>query len=220
MVAQQTDRRSRVSQWFQGFRYVSLGLLIGCLGSGCSSTPYQRDDTEGGYVESKISEDIYRVTFRGNKHTLRRKIENYLGYRCAELTIEQGYDSFAFTERIIITAGGELVYATWSNAQRQRQYRVIPVGGLDGLFFQLAMGAVLGSGQRRPSGLDSSEPMGGGAQATIQMFNQLDGEIPQSPDFSDDVVYDARGVMKFLQQYEPGLSLTERNNLRDDEKTY
>ena len=49
----------------------------------------------GGYSEEKILDNLYRVEFEGNQHSKPEKIQNYLMYRCAELTQEMGYEYFA-----------------------------------------------------------------------------------------------------------------------------
>ncbi len=59
------------------------------------STPYQPKSMFGGYTEEKILDDLYRVEFEGNQHSKPEKIQNYLLYRCAELTQEMGYEYFA-----------------------------------------------------------------------------------------------------------------------------
>lgn len=216
VIVRETDPMVRVSRWLRRSRLFALVLLIGCLGSGCIPTPYQRDGTGGGYAEFKVSQDAYRVTFTGNRSTPRSKIQNYLSYRCAELTIVQGHNSFAFTERLLVAADGSLVYAAWNNAQTLSQYRAIPAGGLvGGLAGALLKGAIkgaLGGGgyqSQRPSGQGPSEPTGGVAQAVIQMFDRSDGELPQSTDLSDGVLYDARGVMRMLQRLDGDLSSLE-----------
>ena len=59
------------------------------------STPYQPKGTFGGYSEEKILDNLYRIEFEGNQHSKPEKIQNYLLYRCAELTQEKGYAYFA-----------------------------------------------------------------------------------------------------------------------------
>ncbi len=59
------------------------------------STPYQPKSMLGGYSEEKILANLYRVEFEGNQHSKSEKIQNYLLYRCAELTQEMGYTYFA-----------------------------------------------------------------------------------------------------------------------------
>ena len=49
----------------------------------------------GGYSEERILDNLYRVEFEGNQHSKPEKIQNYLLYRCAELTQKMGYEYFA-----------------------------------------------------------------------------------------------------------------------------
>lgn len=67
----------------------SLVIIYSC------STPYQPKGMLGGYSEEKILDNLYRVEFEGNQHSKPEKVQNYLMYRCAELTQEMGYDYFA-----------------------------------------------------------------------------------------------------------------------------
>lgn len=67
----------------------SLVIIYSC------STPYQPKSMLGGYSEEKILDNLYRVQFEGNQHSKPEKVQNYLMYRCAELTQEMGYDYFA-----------------------------------------------------------------------------------------------------------------------------
>ena len=69
--------------------FLILIFLVNC------STPYQPKGTLGGYSEEKILDNLYRVEFEGNQHSKPEKIQNYLLYRCADLTQEMGYDYFA-----------------------------------------------------------------------------------------------------------------------------
>lgn len=78
---------------------AALGGLTACE----TATPYQplnpASASAGGYSETKIEQDRWRVTFAGNDMTSRETVETYLLYRAAELTIAQGYDWFETTER-------------------------------------------------------------------------------------------------------------------------
>lgn len=74
-------------------KLISLIALLILL-TNCS-TPYQPKNMLGGYSEEKILDNLYRVEFAGNQHSKPEKIQNYLLYRCAELTQEMGYEYFA-----------------------------------------------------------------------------------------------------------------------------
>jgi hypothetical protein len=77
----------------KNIKLISLITLLILL-SNCS-TPYQPKNALGGYSEEKIIDNLYRVEFEGNQHSKPEKIQNYLLYRCAELTQEMGYEYFA-----------------------------------------------------------------------------------------------------------------------------
>ena len=66
--------------------------------AGCA-TPYQPEGFRGGYSDLQIDVNTFRVDFRGNGFTSRRTVEIYLLYRCAELTVEKGYDYFIVVDR-------------------------------------------------------------------------------------------------------------------------
>jgi hypothetical protein len=63
-------------------------LLAGCM------TGYQPHGMTGGHQERKLDEDMYHVSFHGNGNTPRAVVLKYFLYRCAELTLERGYDYF------------------------------------------------------------------------------------------------------------------------------
>ena len=73
---------------------AALALLAACA----TATPYQplttRGYSAGGYSEQRLDENHYRVCFAGNEFTTRQRVENYLLYRAAELTLQAGYDAF------------------------------------------------------------------------------------------------------------------------------
>ncbi len=87
------------------FRKVLLAVSIAAASLGlaaCESgpTPYQASTKwEGGYSESKIEETRYRISFKGNSLTERERVETYMLYRAAELTLQQGYDYFTIVSR-------------------------------------------------------------------------------------------------------------------------
>jgi hypothetical protein len=74
--------------------------LAGCM----TATPYQPDIAgqriSGGFSEQRLTEGRYRVNFAGNTLTSRDRVEGYLLYRAAELTVQNGYDWFLIIERL------------------------------------------------------------------------------------------------------------------------
>lgn len=78
------------------FAAISLSACV-------TATPYQPlaagTAQSGGYSETKLEQDRYRITFTGNSLTSRDVVENYLLHRAAELTLAQGKDWFMMAER-------------------------------------------------------------------------------------------------------------------------
>jgi hypothetical protein len=86
-------------------RVTARGMLI-CLAwiglvavpfslAGCV-TAYRPENMTGGYTNFRLAETAYRVRFKGNNYTSREKVEQFLLYRCAQLTTQLGYDYFVF----------------------------------------------------------------------------------------------------------------------------
>ena len=85
-------------------RIVAATVLTATLAlAACESygpTPYQPGGgNERGYSETKIEGDRYRISFKGNSLTGKETVENYMLYRAAELTLQNGYDTFTIVNR-------------------------------------------------------------------------------------------------------------------------
>lgn len=93
------------------FHISSLCLLTALL-TGCM-TPYQPRGTTGGYVDQKIDDRTFQVSFFGNGNTPRDRVYRFWLYRCAELTAQNGFDFF----RVI-----------GAKPSAQRSYDFIPTG--------------------------------------------------------------------------------------------
>ena len=78
-------------------RKISLLLLLVLFLSGCA-TPYQKYGLSGGYSDTQLQKDVFRVGFNGNAYVSKGTVQNYLLRRCAEVTIENGYDYFVIFE--------------------------------------------------------------------------------------------------------------------------
>jgi hypothetical protein len=75
---------------------AALLLVLAAGLSGCvTPTPYQPAPPRGfGYAEERLDSNKYRVMFRGNALTTRETVEDYLLYRAAELTMQNGFTHF------------------------------------------------------------------------------------------------------------------------------
>jgi hypothetical protein len=92
-------------------RAVVLALML-CVPTGCA-TKYPRVGATGGYSDTQLGPDIFRVEFSGKGFTWRSRVENLLLYRCAELTVKGGFSHFAILTGDT-TAGTSDVYVPGS----------------------------------------------------------------------------------------------------------
>lgn len=70
-------------------------LLAGCA----TATPYQPVNNGYGYSEQRLEADRYRVSFFGNDRTAYEDVTDYVLYRAAEITLDNGYDHFVVIDR-------------------------------------------------------------------------------------------------------------------------
>ena len=80
---------------------MPIGTAL-ALAACTTATPYQPLGTRGasgGFAEQRIEANRYRITFVGNDYTSRQRVENYLLFRAAELTVANGYDGFTIVRR-------------------------------------------------------------------------------------------------------------------------
>ena len=87
-------------------RLLLLAAAAGALAlSACqTATPYQPlgvrgAQSSGGYFDQQIEANRIRVGFKGNSLTSRERVERYLLFRAAELTLQRGYDWFSAVDR-------------------------------------------------------------------------------------------------------------------------
>lgn len=78
---------------------AALASMIGLAACELGPTPYQPSDRSGGYSETKIETNRYRISFKGNSATNKETVETYMLYRAAELTLQNGYDNFTIADR-------------------------------------------------------------------------------------------------------------------------
>ena len=76
-------------------RYLLLFIVIGLVGC---ATEYQATGMTGGYSETRLGENIYRVSFQGNGFTNVERVTDFTLLRSAELTIRNGYKWFAIID--------------------------------------------------------------------------------------------------------------------------
>jgi hypothetical protein len=77
-------------------RSLIVSILILLL-AGCA-TPYQKSGFAGGYSETQLGENIFRVHFRGNGYTGAERAEDFTLLRSAELSEEHGFPYFIIVD--------------------------------------------------------------------------------------------------------------------------
>jgi hypothetical protein len=91
-------------------RRFSVVIVICILAAGCA-TQYRSIDESltGGFSETQLAPDSWRVIVEGNGFTTRGEAEQFLMRRCAELALEQG-------QRYFILGGHD----AWVKARRTK----------------------------------------------------------------------------------------------------
>ncbi|GIX25986.1 MAG: hypothetical protein KatS3mg122_3217 [Caldimonas sp.] len=68
---------------------ISLAIFLG----GCATT-YQPEGFSGGFSETQLDTNVFRVSFRGNGYTRAERAEELALLRSAELTLKNGFTHF------------------------------------------------------------------------------------------------------------------------------
>jgi hypothetical protein len=71
-----------------------IAIVGGLVYMYTKSTPYTPKGFLGGYSETQLAADMYRVRFNGNGNTKTDRSIDLCMLRCAELTLEKGYKYF------------------------------------------------------------------------------------------------------------------------------
>lgn len=87
---------------------IIMIAAIALLMQGCA-TAYQKTGFSGGYSETQLDENVFRVSFRGNGYTSRERAADFTLLRSAELTLECGFQYFA-----IIDANSETSHSSYT----------------------------------------------------------------------------------------------------------
>jgi len=74
-----------------------LSLLNGC------ATPYQSEGFRGGYSDTQLAPDVFRITFKGNAYISKERTQDFALLRAAELTQQFGFKYFAIVDELSST---------------------------------------------------------------------------------------------------------------------
>jgi len=72
-------------------------VLFVAFTCGCA-TSYQSTGFTGGYSDTELAPDIFRVVFRGNAYTAAERVQDFALLRASELTLQQGSAYFALID--------------------------------------------------------------------------------------------------------------------------
>ncbi len=72
---------------------LALVFLVGC------ATSYERNGFNGGFSDTQISANMFKVYFEGNSNTSVERASDFLLLRSAELTLREGYKYFTVSDK-------------------------------------------------------------------------------------------------------------------------
>ncbi|MCK5271480.1 MAG: hypothetical protein KAJ52_02845 [Sedimentisphaerales bacterium] len=87
--------------------------LVAIFIQGCA-TAYQRSGFTGGYSETQLDENVFKVSFRGNGYTGRERVSDFTLLRSAELALENGYKYFVIIDANSYTSNSTYTTPTTS----------------------------------------------------------------------------------------------------------
>ena len=94
-------------------KHLSLIILVLAFLQGCA-TGYQSNGFSGGYSETQLDENVFKVTFRGNGYTSRERASDFTLLRSAELTLQAGYKYFSIVDANSYTSNSTYTTPTTS----------------------------------------------------------------------------------------------------------
>ncbi|MBQ0933675.1 CC0125/CC1285 family lipoprotein [Ideonella alba] len=71
---------------------ATVGALTAC------ATAYQPEGFSGGFTETQLDKNVFRVSFRGNGYTRAERAEELALLRSAEVTLKNGFTHFAIAD--------------------------------------------------------------------------------------------------------------------------
>ena len=125
---------------------IRLTMIASCfllILVGCGVTPYGPAGATGGYTEEKIDEYTYVVSFSGNGYTSRDMVWYYWMYRCAELTMDNGFSAFSLGE----DEGQAMAFPRQEGSVRNAFFngsggRLVPAKGDGGYYYYYMPGEI------------------------------------------------------------------------------
>ena len=95
-------------------KHLSAIILTIAFLQGCATT-YQSSGLSGGYSETQLDENVFKVTFRGNGYTSNERASDFTLLCSAELAIQNGYKYFVVIDANSYTSNSTYTTPTTSN---------------------------------------------------------------------------------------------------------
>jgi hypothetical protein len=93
-----------------------IALSAACLFISCATT-YQPVGFTGGYSDQRLDDNTVQISFRGNGFTAPETVHSYLLRRCAEITLQDGYNYFVLVDAEEPNEGSTNVYGAKLNSK-------------------------------------------------------------------------------------------------------
>lgn len=84
-------------------------LVVAVLALSSCATDYQSTGFTGGYSETRLAPDVFRVRFSGNGYTSSDRAEDFTLLRASDLTLNNGFSYFA-----IVTGGSSTAVSSFN----------------------------------------------------------------------------------------------------------
>lgn len=81
----------------KGFSLVAIVSAVALL-AGCATGYHTQDALRGGFSETQLDTNVFRVSFQGNEFTGRGTAEDYVLLRSADVTLSHGFTHFAIVD--------------------------------------------------------------------------------------------------------------------------
>jgi hypothetical protein len=76
---------------------LALFFILLVFATGCA-TPYKPDGLTGGFSETQLDENVFKVSFSGNGYASKERAADFSLLRSAELALEHGYNFFIIVD--------------------------------------------------------------------------------------------------------------------------
>jgi hypothetical protein len=92
-------------------KFIFPVLVLLCI-VGCATSYQERGFLSGGFSETQLDTNVWRVSFDGNSNTRDERASDFALLRGAELTLEHGYEYFVVVDSEVANRTGTLTMPT------------------------------------------------------------------------------------------------------------